>query len=205
MYLLNLFHLCFVYPPVCSALSLLLSHLVLFSSLSHIHPCLFYLFHSHSLPLCPRVLNWSMETDSLKYLLWNLLHDDNSRPFPCRAGKNSQPELKFESPVWDFPWLFWNVNCWKFRRCHLFTRDVHRNIYEHIILDRIHLWRVQIGVHINYFYRGDRWAVVTQIFFLCHITALPEICSLQDLARMDLSTSGTRLLETLEMTFQADS
>lgn len=62
-----------------------------------------------------------------------------------------------------------------------------------------------MGVLINYFYRGDRRAVVTQIFFLCHITALPEIRSLQDLARMDLSTSGTRLLETLEMTFQADS
>lgn len=64
-----------------------LSRLFLHLSPSHTHLSVFYLFHSSSLPLCPCVLNWSTETNSLKYLLWNLLCDDNSRHFPCRTGK----------------------------------------------------------------------------------------------------------------------
>lgn len=42
----------------------------------------------------PRVLNWGMEIDSLKYLLWNLLCNDNSRPFPCK--ESSQFRLNFQ-------------------------------------------------------------------------------------------------------------
>lgn len=79
-------------PMLCLPSCLLLSHLSSIflppTSIARSHSLLLvYLFHSRRRPRCPCVFSRSLETDSLKNLLWNLLCDDNSRPFPCRTGK----------------------------------------------------------------------------------------------------------------------
>lgn len=134
-YLFNLFYLCFVYPPVCSSLSLLLSHLVFFSiSLppTFISFCSIYSTQQRvSLTLCPCVLTWSMEIDSLKYLLWNLLCDDNSRPFPCKTGKAVNPNLRKNKPLWLF---LQPLKCKLLSLMGSPTRGIRRNIYEHVTL-----------------------------------------------------------------------
>lgn len=143
---------------LCLPSCLLLSHLV-FSCLS-VSPTLIpssLLFIplsqsplSDSQTLCPCALNWSMETDSLKYLLWNLLHDDNSRPFPCRNWERSQTKLEIfragkekNKPLKCFCNL-WNVNYCHWW-CHLFTLSIRQDIYEHVILESVHLCMVQMG------------------------------------------------------------
>lgn len=65
------------------------SRLILHLSSSHTHVSV--LFIPLALTLCPGKLNRSMEIDLLKYLLWYLLCDGNSRPFPCKTGKKVNP------------------------------------------------------------------------------------------------------------------
>lgn len=57
---------------------------------------LFYLFHRGREPApipCPCELNRSMEIDLLKYLLWNLLCDDNSRPISMSNWEEKSPPI----------------------------------------------------------------------------------------------------------------
>lgn len=114
---------------VCSSLSLLLSHLVFFSI--SLPPTFISFCSICSTQHSPCVLNWSMEIDSLKYLLWNLLCDDNSRPFPCKTGKAVNPNLRKNKPLWLF---LQPLKCKLLSLMGSPTRGIRRNIYEHVTL-----------------------------------------------------------------------
>lgn len=72
--------------------------------LPHSRLCSIYFTRQRADPriLCPCELNWSMEIDLLKYLLWNLLCDDNSRPHSM--------------PNWEEKVNPYSYFCWKKKR-----------------------------------------------------------------------------------------
>lgn len=94
-YSTSFFPLLFTLPsPVTPVLSRLISSSPV---LPHSRLASIYFTRQRAGPptLCPTELNWSMEIDLLKYLLWNLLCDDNSRPLSMPSWEESQAALIF--------------------------------------------------------------------------------------------------------------